>query len=261
MGIKDVTQAAGSAVAARDDYAASYGAFSYFAPEPTGGRFMAFDMPVLDIREQARAPALDVDGFAVIDTPSVVKHFDNEEAVRRAYYAQTEAIVMQATGAARVVALSHAVRLGAARADDSLANVRVDVSAETAQAYAEKAGGEPGGRRFAVINLWRPIGGPVEARPLAVAGATSLSSEDLVPESVVVGGSGAEGCLVRHSPAHDWRYLSRQRADEALLIKCFDSIDDGRARQTARAAFDDAMSDPAAPLSDSIEVRTLVLYE
>jgi hypothetical protein len=48
--------------------------------------------------------------------------------------------------------------------------------------------------------------------------------------------------------------------DEAILIKCYDSAEDGRARFTAHSAFDD----PTAPAEilprESIELRTLVFH-
>jgi hypothetical protein len=49
------------------------------------------------------------------------------------------------------------------------------------------------------------------------------------------------------------------RADEAMLIKCFDS-EPGRARFTAHTAFDDPTSLPDAAPRESIEVRTLVFF-
>ena len=49
--------------------------------------------------------------------------------------------------------------------------------------------------------------------------------------------------------------------DEALLLKCFDSKTDGRARFAPHTAFDD----PTAPADvlprESIEIRTLVFHE
>jgi hypothetical protein len=50
------------------------------------------------------------------------------------------------------------------------------------------------------------------------------------------------------------------RSDEALLIKCFDSEKDGRARFTAHTAFDDPTSPPNAPPRESIELRALVFF-
>jgi hypothetical protein len=43
--------------------------------------------------------------------------------------------------------------------------------------------------------------------------------------------------------------------NEALLIKGFDSMEDGRARFTAHAAFEDPTAPAFAPAKESIEVR------
>jgi hypothetical protein len=47
---------------------------------------------------------------------------------------------------------------------------------------------------------------------------------------------------------------------EVLLIKCFDSERDGRARFTAHSAFDDPTSPPDAAPRESVEVRTLAFF-
>ena len=49
--------------------------------------------------------------------------------------------------------------------------------------------------------------------------------------------------------------------EEALLIKCFDSAVDGRARFVPHAAFMDPTTPAEAPPRESIELRTLVFYE
>lgn len=48
--------------------------------------------------------------------------------------------------------------------------------------------------------------------------------------------------------------------DEALLIKCFDSAEDGKARFAAYTGFDDPTSLPDAPARESIELWTFVFY-
>jgi len=50
------------------------------------------------------------------------------------------------------------------------------------------------------------------------------------------------------------------RADEAILIKCYDSAEDGRARFTAHSAFEDPTTPTDALPRESIELRTLVLH-
>jgi len=49
--------------------------------------------------------------------------------------------------------------------------------------------------------------------------------------------------MVRFSPRHRWFYFPAMETNEVLLIKGFDSMEDGRARFTAHAAFED----PTAP--------------
>jgi hypothetical protein len=48
--------------------------------------------------------------------------------------------------------------------------------------------------------------------------------------------------------------------NEALLLKCYDSMEDGRARFSAHSAFDDPTSPPNAAPRESIEARTLVFF-
>jgi hypothetical protein len=50
------------------------------------------------------------------------------------------------------------------------------------------------------------------------------------------------------------------QTNEALLLKCYDSVDDGRVRFTAHSAFTDPTSLPDAPARESIEARTLAFF-
>jgi len=48
--------------------------------------------------------------------------------------------------------------------------------------------------------------------------------------------------------------------DEVLLLKCYDSKVDGRARFAPHSAFLDPNRPPDAPPRESIELRTLVFH-
>ena len=48
--------------------------------------------------------------------------------------------------------------------------------------------------------------------------------------------------------------------DEALLIKVYDSMEDGRARFTIHTAFDDPNAPPDAAPRESIETRTFAFF-
>lgn len=64
-----------------------------------------------------------------------------------------------------------------------------------------------------------------------------------------------------HSPRHRWRYYPLMGREEALLIKGFDSREDGRARWALHTAFNDPTSPADAAPRQSIEVRAAVLFD
>lgn len=113
--------------------------------------------------------------------------------------------------------------------------------------------------RVQLVNVWRPIG-TVRRDPLAVARAGSVAEADLVPTALVYPNRRGETYQVRPSPAHEWFYKSAMSPREVLLIKCFDSKTDGRARRVPHSAFEDPETEPDVPARESIEVRALVFH-
>jgi hypothetical protein len=114
--------------------------------------------------------------------------------------------------------------------------------------------------RCAIINVWRPIEAPVYTAPLAVCDARSIAADDIVPTAFVSPGKTGEVALFKPNPAHRWYYYSEMRPDEALLIKIFDSLEDGTARLSAHSAFDLPSVPADAPPRRSIELRALVFW-
>ena len=90
--------------------------------------------------------------------------------------------------------------------------------------------------RFTVVNLWRPISGPVYDMPLAIIDAASMTAGDFIATDLQYSDRVGEVTSIRHNPTHRWFYLAGMRTDEALFLKCFDSSRDGRARYTAHSA-------------------------
>lgn len=115
-------------------------------------------------------------------------------------------------------------------------------------------------QRFAVVDAWRPVRGPVQESPLAVCDARSIAPRDLVAADLVYRDRVGETYSVRFSPAHRWFYVPAMECDEVLLVKCFDSLEAGPARFAAHSAFDDPASPPGAPARESIEVRTFAFF-
>ncbi|KAJ3503253.1 hypothetical protein NLJ89_g8513 [Agrocybe chaxingu] len=118
--------------------------------------------------------------------------------------------------------------------------------------------------RFQLINLWRPIGKPAFDWPLALCDYRSVDPvKDLTPIALIYPDrEEGETLGVKYSDNYKWGYLYGMRPDEIVLIKCFDSIQDGSvARFTPHTAFDDPNTPPGAPLRESIELRALVFYD
>jgi hypothetical protein len=224
-----------------------------------------------DLRPVAENATLDEQGFAVLRHHSAVRDFQSEDEIRGVYYPETEALIKHATGANRVFIFDHTVRRHIPGTLDYRESVRqparrvhVDHTARSGpqrvrDLIPEEAEALLKGR-VQIINLWRPIKGPVLDAPLALADASSVSPQDLVPSDLVYRNRVGETYAVTHSPRHRWFYLSRMQPSEAFLIKCYDSKTDGRARFAPHTAFTDPTAPADVPPRESIEIRSLVFH-
>jgi hypothetical protein len=117
------------------------------------------------------------------------------------------------------------------------------------------------GARIVQVNVWRPIRGPVERSPLALADATSVRPEDLIATDQIFPGRVGEIYHLAHHPAQRWYYAPAMTREEVILIKGWDSLADGRARFTPHSAFRLPQQRSDAAPRESIEVRTLAVIE
>ncbi len=113
--------------------------------------------------------------------------------------------------------------------------------------------------RFGVVNVWRPIRGPVLDSPLALCDARTFADDDLITSDLVYPHVRGETSSVEYKPGHRWYYFSEQRPDEAILIRVHDSANDGRARLSFHTSFDNPLA-VGAPPRESIEARALVFF-
>jgi hypothetical protein len=115
-------------------------------------------------------------------------------------------------------------------------------------------------QRYAIINLWRPIRGPVLESPLTLCDAQSLSEDDLVASDLKYPDRTSETYSITYNPQQRYYYFPKMQPDEPVLIRFFDSARQGAARFSAHTGFDDPTSTPDAPPRESIEARTLVFF-
>ena len=214
--------------------------------------------------------ALERNGFRFVHHDTKVVDFFDEDEIRRVYYPEMERLVKAESGASRVEVFDHTLRT----ADDELRETRKirDVVRRVHNDYTEWSGPQRVrtflpqeaekllGRRFAVIQVWRPIHHPVESWPLAIADAQSISPENLVVTERRYQDRVGQTYAITYNPAHRWYWFPQMRPDEALVFKTYESEKQGRARWTAHTAFEDPATPPDARPRESIEIRTLAFF-
>lgn len=236
-----------------------------------GAEFEERDVSIGDARVLTPAACLDREGFCLCEHDTAIGDFYILEQEKAQYEAEISALVLAQTGAEAVFVFDHTLRADSPdvrgqRATREPATVihndytdasarkrlRDLLPAEAAEARLR--------RRFAIINVWRSIRGTVWNSPLACCDAGSLAPGDLVAAERRAEERIGELELVSWNPAHRWYYYPEMTASEALLLKTFDSVVDGRATRTIHSAFDNPAAPADAPPRESIESRLLVFF-
>jgi hypothetical protein len=213
---------------------------------------------------------LDSEGFVFTPHETKVESFFDTDEVKAVYDAEAAELVKRFSGASRVHVFDHTLRVAsdATRTEKKLREpVRV-----VHNDYTEKSGPQrvrdllPDEaddllqRRFAVVQVWRPIRKRVQELPLAICDAQSIAASDFVPTDLVYKDRIGEVLQIAHNPDHRWFYFPEMARNEALVFKCYDSMTDGRSRFSAHSAFDDPTSPSGASPRESIETRTLAFF-
>jgi hypothetical protein len=286
-----VNQAASAVLAARPTSADVSAPLTFITPSDrkpvfqssayTGGAPRVFfdterrTVAIRDVRPLASALSLDHEGFELHRHKSAVGDLYDDDAVEKVYYPEVDSLLRSLTGASRVIIFDATRRSDSgsgARNRDGLrepaSRVHVDYTEKSGPQRVKDLLGEAeaarlaaSGARIIQINVWRPIRGPVERSPLALADASTVRTEDLIATDQVFPDRVGEIYHLAYHPSQRWYYAPRMTPDEVLLIKGWDSLDDGRARFTPHGAFDLPDTPEDAAPRESIEVRTLVVIE
>lgn len=212
--------------------------------------------------------SLDREGFELHPCDIAFTRFDDDRAVRGEFFDEVERFVRARVGARRVHAFDYNLRARMPDDRGSLGTTPVrlihtdytvssgpqrvrDLLPDEAEALLE--------RRVAFYNLWKPLR-RVEELPLAMCDVSSLAPEDRVRLELHYRDRVGEIYTFRYSPSHRWHYFPNMEVSQALLLKCYDSETDGRARFLPHSAFEDPTSAPDAPPRASIEVRTIAFF-
>jgi hypothetical protein len=235
----------------------------------------AREVAIHDLRPLADSFSLDREGFALRRHATAVADLYDDAAVGRDYLPEIEALLRDELGASRVAVFDVTRRsdgaAGAANRDGArgpAGRVHVDYTAASGPRRAADVLGAAEterllarGARIVQVNVWRPIRGPVERAPLALADAASVRPDALIATDQVFPDRVGEIYHLAWQPGQRWYYAPEMTRDEVLLIKGWDSRDDGRARFTPHSAFTLPQQRAEAPPRESIEVRTFAVIE
>ncbi|KAI0372006.1 hypothetical protein BV20DRAFT_135666 [Pilatotrama ljubarskyi] len=255
--------------------------YIYINADPKSGRRQrnwetaAHDVEIENIRGKEDSVSLDTTGFQYFRRAAKHKTFENDEVIEKEYYPESIELVKELTGASRAVVFDHTIRRrrpgeieDTPQKRQPVPQVHIDQTPQSARDRVYRhlpADDVPKllAGRFQIINLWRPIRHPAYDWPLALCDWRTVDpTTDLVPTALKYPDRDGQTFSVKYNPNHKFKYLRGMEPDELVLIKCYDSKNDGTtATFTPHTAFADPTTPPDAPLRESIELRLLVFYD
>jgi hypothetical protein len=260
---------------------------SYLGPITERPRYYAHDpsrdvfhrdrqrVHIEDARLRTRPPSLTQEGFELFPHRSAVANFRDPAQLTRIYSPEVEQLVMDVSGADRVVICGPVVvRLSERVLDPAGLNilpparlVHIDISDSMVEAYTQRWRPKDERRpvqRFAHYNVWRTFSPPPQDIPLAVCDARTVFPADLVDADSIVDVPGKPEStivvvLVHHNPRHRWSYFSDMNRDEVLVFKSHDS-DPSQPHAVPHSAFRDPSCPRGVATRASVEMRVFAFW-
>ena len=228
-----------------------------------------------DVRRNSAPPSLQREGFCLVGHRTAVRDFRDPAEIMRTHYPEIQELLLEQTGADKVVVTAPGVlRFAESSPDSGRFNnsrparfIHIDVSDATAQTFADLGRPDVPGksiRRSVQFNVWRVLSEPPQDVPLAVCDARTLSPQDLVAADAVFDVPDRpewsfEALLVRHNTAHRWCYFSNMTRDEALIFTTNDS-EPGQPHHVPHTAFNDPTCPGGAQPRASVEMRAIAYW-
>jgi hypothetical protein len=236
------------------------------------GRYNDFEVSILNGRQATESFDLDQQGFELVDQNTAVTNFFDDTQISSIYEAEMVDLLTNLTGATKVHVFDHTRRADSrSMREEKVVRepagvIHNDYTADSAakrvrDLFSPDEAEDLLSRRFAIINVWRSSNGkPIQTAPLALCDARSVSDDDLITVERHSKDRIGEVQQVLQNNNHRWFYFPQMQANEALLIKTFDSATDGRAQFSVHTAFEDPTAAADAIPRESIETRALLFY-
>ncbi len=215
---------------------------------------------------------LDTHGFVFTDHLTQVKDFTHENERTNVYDREVQALIKKHSGAAEVVVFDHTLRVSdesmqaSLNARPTVKGVHNDYTETSAPRRLRDIVGDAEAerrlkKRYAIIQVWRPIRGKVLIDPLGICDGRSIPQKGFIRVERRYKDRTGEVYHIAHNPAHEWFHFPQMERHEALVFKVFDSDASVASRFTAHSAFDDPLTPANAPARESIESRTFAFWD
>jgi hypothetical protein len=214
---------------------------------------------------------LDIHGFVFVDHHTAMKDFTDEAERKRVYDREVAELIKRHSGASEVVVFDHTIRIGdeaaqKAGARPPVKGVHNDYTEASAPRRLREIVGDAEaerrfGKRWAIIQVWRPIRGKVMIDPLGICDGRTIPQQGFILVQRRYKDRTGEVYHIAHNPAHVWYHFPQMERDEALVFKVFDTDQSVPTRFTAHSAFDDPGTQAGAPPRESIETRTFAFWD
>jgi hypothetical protein len=235
-------------------------------------QYRQYEMLVRDGRPLRDTFDLDTHGFVFVNHATQVKDFTDEAERARVYDPEVQALIKKHSGASEVLVFDHTIRIGDEEAQKisgvrpPVKGVHNDYTEQSAPRRLRDIVGDAEAerrfrRRWAIIQVWRPIRGKVLADPLGICDGRSIPQHGFILVQRRYKDRTGEVYHIAHNPTHVWFYFPQMERHEALVFKVFDSDASRLSRFTAHSAFDDPQTPADAPPRESIETRTFAFFD
>jgi hypothetical protein len=165
------------------------------------------EVTIEDARGREAEFTLDRNGFQLVKAPTVVRDFYDPDEIKQFYYPEVEQLLKDTLGVNRVFVFDHNVRNatkpGMAVPSRQVHNDHtVNSAPRRVRDHLPDDAEELLQQRFGIVNVWRPIRGPVLDSPLALCDARSFTNDDLIASDLVYAHVRGETSRVEYSPRH-----------------------------------------------------------
>ncbi len=215
-----------------------------------------------DLRSGDIGVTFEQDSVAFQVFPTMVTDFSGTDW-QSVYDQELTALLKSALNASEVVVFDHTLREDDPESDRKPArNVHSDYSTEGAEGrlvdiLGEARAAEWSAGHYAFINVWRPVGEPINSAPLGFVRPSTVKSEDWILIDLIYPDRRGQIMGLAASDEHEWLYRSRMTPDEVAFFNIYDNR--GRA-SIGHSAIDLVEDESIKSVRKSIESRTVVRY-